>query len=241
MKVIECAQGTPEWLAARAGKVTASKVADILAKGKNGGESASRRDYRMQLVCETLTGQPQELGFVSAEMRWGTEQEPFARAAYEVRTSRMVDQLGLVIHPAIDLGAASPDGITLDPQVEAALLEGLTEDECEKMRAIWMKKGMAPCEGLVEIKCPKTATHVGYLRAGVVPTDYQPQMLWQMACTGAQWCDFVSFDPRLPEGLQLFVIRFSRDEARVAAIEAEVKAFLSEVAKEVEELRGLAA
>ena len=241
MNIIDCAQGTPEWLAARAGKVTASKVSDIIAKGKSGGESASRRDYRLQLVCETLTGQPQELGFVSAEMRWGTEQEPFARAAYEVRTSRMVDQLGLVIHPIIELGAASLDGITLDHDLEAALLQGLNEEEREKMRAIWAKDGMAPSEGLVEIKCPKTATHVGYLKAGVVPADYQPQMLWQMACTGAQWCDFVSFDPRLPEGLQLFVIRFQRDEARIAAIEAEVRAFLAEVAKEIEELRGLAA
>jgi hypothetical protein len=212
-----------------------------MAKLKTGGEASARRDYRLQLVCEILTGQPSERGFVSAEMKWGTEQEPFARAAYEVRKGCLVDQVGLVIHPTIERGAASPDGLTLDQGIEDALLSGLNEDEQQKMRAIWAKGGMAPCEGLVEIKCPKTATHIGYLRAGVVPSDYQPQMLWQMACTGAQWCDFVSYDPRLPENLQLFVVRFKRDEARIAAMEAEVEAFLHEADKDVAELRGLAA
>lgn len=240
MNVIECAQGTTEWLQARAGKVTASRIKDVMAKGKS-GEAATRRNYRAQLVAETLTGMPQEQAFVSAEMKWGTEQEPYARAAYEVRTGRMVDQLGLVIHPTIELGAASPDGITLDHQVEANLLRGMNEEEEDKLRALWMKKGMAPCEGLIEIKCPNTATHLDYLIANEVPADYQPQMLWQMACTGAQWCDFISFDPRLPEKFQLFVKRFHRDEARIATMEAEVRQFLSEVAKTIEQLQGLAA
>jgi putative phage-type endonuclease len=197
MKAVYLEQGTPEWKAARAGKVTASKVADVMAKIKT-GEAASRRDYRAQIVAEILTGTPQDDIFINDAMRWGTEQEPFARAAYETTRGVLVDQVGLVIHPTIERGAASPDGL-VDP------------------------------DGLVEIKAPKTATHLSYLLAGEVPSQYQPQMLWQMACTGAQWCDFVSFDPRLPEDLQLFVIRFKRDQARIDAMEAEVLAFLTEV------------
>lgn len=203
MMVLNFEQGSQEWLQARAGRVTASRIADVMAKVKS-GEAASRRDYRAQIIAELLTGQPQEDGFTSKEMTWGTEQEPYARASYEVKTGAMVDQVGLVLHPSIDRGAASPDGL------------------------VGWDGENAP-EGLVEIKCPKTSTHLEYLMAGIAPSKYHPQMLWQMACTGAQWCDFVSFDPRLPEHLQLFVVRFPRDEKRIKEIEAEVQAFLGEV------------
>ena len=197
MKIIDFPQGSPEWLQARAGKVTASRINDVMAKIKS-GEAASRKDYKAQIVAEILTGTPQENGFKSAEMQWGNDQEPFARAAYEIATGAMVDQVGLVLHPTIERGAASPDGL------------------------------VGP-DGLVEIKCPKTATHLQYLVDGKVPTHYQPQMLWQMACTGRDWCDFVSFDPRLPDHLQLFIRRFNRDQKRIDEIESEVRAFLAEV------------
>lgn len=203
MKILDLEQGTPEWKAARAGRVTASKLSDLLAKGKGGAESASRRNYRAQIVAEILTGEPQDSGFTNAAMQWGTEQEPFARAAYEAETGAMVDRVGLVIHEAIERSAASPDGL-VD-------FNGMT------------------CSGLVEIKCPNTATHLDYLQDQKVPEAYKPQMLWQMACTGAQWCDFVSFDPRLPEHLQLFIVRFNRDDTAIASYESEVTTFLSEV------------
>jgi putative phage-type endonuclease len=196
MKVIDFPQGSQEWLSARAGKVTASRICDVMAKIKS-GEAAARRDYRAQIIAEILTGRPQEDGFINDEMRWGNEQEPFARAAYEVSAGVLVDKVGLVLHPRIDRAAASPDGLAGD--------------------------------GLVEIKCPKTATHLQYLLAGEVPSKYQPQMLWQMACTERDWCDFVSFDPRLPQTLQLFHVRFRRDESRIKDMEAEVIAFLAEV------------
>jgi hypothetical protein len=83
--------------------------------------------------------------------------------------------------------------------------------------------------GLAELKCPKTATHLGYMLAGEVPTKYQPQMLWQMACAEAEYNDFVSFDPRLPHHLQLFVVRMKRDDERIKAMEDEVRLFLHEV------------
>lgn len=196
MRIIDFPQGTDEWLASRAGKVTASRIADVMAKIKT-GESAARRDYRAQIIAEILTGKPQGDTFTNAEMQWGTETEPFARSAYEVAEGILVDSVGLVLHPTIDRAAASPDGLAGD--------------------------------GLLEIKCPKTSTHLQYLLDGVAPAKYQPQMLWQLACTERPYCDFVSFDPRLPSDLQLFKVRFERDDKRIAEMEAAVLAFLAEV------------
>ena len=203
MRVIDFPQGSAEWLASRAGRVTASRIADVLARIKN-GEAAARRDYRAQIVAEILTGKPQDSGFINDEMRWGVEQELFARAAYEVATDTLVDKVGLVLHPEIDRAAASPDGLAGD--------------------------------GLVEIKCPKTATHLEYLLAGEVPSKYRPQMLWQMACTERTWCDFVSFDPRLPQDLQLFKVRLDRDDKVIKEMETEVRKFLEEVDEVIEKL-----
>jgi len=205
MKITICEQGTPEWHAARAGRVTASPITNILSSGKGGGESAGRRNYRIQILTEILTGQATEPGYTSKEMAWGTEQEPYARAAYEVQTDTMVDQVGFVHHPTIERAGASPDGLIG-----------------------WVRADLPP-EGLTEFKCPLSATHIAYIIADEVPKDYQPQMLWQMACTGAKWVDFVSFDPRMPEGLQLFVKRFYRDEARIKEMTEAVLIFLAEV------------
>lgn len=196
-------QSTQEWLMERAGCLTASAIADMLAKTKT-SESASRANLRARLVAERLTGLPQE-SFSSPAMKWGNEQEPFARAAYEIKSGNLVDQVGLVMHPSIQFAGASPDGLI---------------DDC----------------GLVEIKCPNTATHIEYLLSGAPPKKYHPQMLWQMECTGRQWCDFVSFDPRMPESMQLFVARFERDDAALGEIRKEAIAFLSEVDDLIEQL-----
>lgn len=204
MKIIDFPQGSAEWLASRVGMITASRISDVMAKIKT-GEAATRADYKAQIVAEILTGQPQGSSFSNAEMQWGTEQEPFARAAYEIANDIMVDTCGLVLHPFIERGAASPDGLAGD--------------------------------GLLEVKCPKTATHLTYLLGGTAPTKYQPQMLWQMACTERPWCDFVSFDPRLPEDLQLFTARFMRDEARIKEMEREVLVFRGEVEALIKQLR----
>lgn len=204
MKVIDFPQGTEEWMAARAGKVTASKMECVLAKIKT-GEAADRRDYRAQIVAEILTGRPQDSGFINAEMQWGIENEILARGAYMSKKDTDVDPVGFVLHPTIERAGASPDGLA--------------------------------GEGLVEIKCPKTATHLTYLLDGKVPTKYQPQMLWQMACTERPWCDFVSYDPRLPVEHQLLVARMDRDDARIKEMEAEVLKFLAEVESTLDALR----
>ena len=188
-------QRTEEWFAARLGKVTASRVADVLAKIKS-GESASRKNYKMELVVQRLTGKQGE-SFTNAAMEWGTEQEPFARMAYEAHTGTFVKEEGFVDHPTIEGFGCSPDGIV--------------------------------GEGLIEIKAPNTANHIETVLENKAPSKYIPQMQAQMACTGAKWCDFVSFDPRVPEDLQLFVVRVERDQEYIDAMEVEVKQFLSEV------------
>lgn len=96
--------------------------------------------------------------------------------------------------------------------------------------------GLVGFDGLVEIKCPNTATHIRTLNGAAIDKKYMLQMQWQMACTEREWCDFVSFDPRLPDEMQMHVRRVERDDALLAEIEAEVTKFLDEVAATVAQL-----
>jgi putative phage-type endonuclease len=201
-------QRTEEWFAARCGKVTASRVADIIAKTKT-GYSASRENYLAQLVCERMTSKPAE-SYSNAAMQWGTDQEPFARAAYEANKDVLVEEVGFAIHPTIKDAGASPDGLVGE-------------------------------FGLVEIKCPNTATHIQTLLDQKVPEKYIVQMQWQMACTGRQWCDFASFDPRMEEGLQLFIKRVEYHPLYVAELEKEVINFLMDVEDKIRKLNKLKA
>jgi putative phage-type endonuclease len=197
-------QRTPEWFAARLGKVTASRVADVVARTKT-GYGASRANYMAELLVERLTGQQAD-GYESPAMRWGTEQEPFARSAYEFHRDTDVTTVGFIGHPTVPMSGASPDGLVGDT-------------------------------GLVEFKCPNTATHIETLLAGSIPQKYIDQMQWQMACTGCQWADFASFDPRLPESMRLWVERVPRDEKRIGELEAEVVKFLAELDSKLAALR----
>jgi putative phage-type endonuclease len=192
----EISQGSDQWFAIRIGKVTASRVADVIAKTKS-GYSASRDNYMAQLVCERLTGQKGE-SFTNAAMQHGTETEPLARAAYEALKDVLVDEVGFVPHPSIIMAGASPDGLVGD-------------------------------DGLLEIKAPQTATHIETLLSESVPTKYYTQMQFQLACTGREWCDFVSFDNRLPQELQLFVKRVPRDSMYIRLMEDEIVKFLNEL------------
>lgn len=198
-------QRTPEWFEARLGRVTASRVADMMARTKT-GYGASRANYMAELICERLTGKQAER-FSSAAMAWGTETEPQARAMFTLTTGLSVEETGFALHPEIaDLGA-SPDGLIGD-------------------------------DGLVEIKAPNTATHIETLLSETVPQKYVLQMQTQLACTGRQWCDFVSFDPRLPDEMQLFIRRVDRDDELIAEIEREARAFLAEIETKMSALRG---
>jgi len=196
-------QGTDEWFAARIGKVTASRVADVIAKTKT-GYSSSRDNYMAQLICERLTNQKGE-SFTNAAMQWGTETEPLARISYEVAQNVLVDEVGFIPHPRILMAGASPDGLIGD-------------------------------NGLLEIKCPNTATHIDTLLSETVPGKYNTQMQFQMACTDREWCDFVSFDNRLPTELQLFVKRVPRDNVFIRLIEGEIVQFIAELDDKINKL-----
>ena len=204
MTMVNLEQGSQEWLLARCGKVTASRVADIIAKTKS-GYSASRGNYLAELVCERLTGVPTDT-YKSAAMEWGTAQEPHARAAYEAVGGVLVQEVGFVPHPSIPDAGASPDGLV-------------------------------GVDGLIEIKCPYTATHIETMLSGKIPDRYNTQMQWQMACTGSEWCDFVSYDPRMPQNMRLFLARTVRDDLAIRAMETEVITFLQELSDKVAALK----
>ena len=193
-------QGTPEWHQLRLGKVTASRVADILAKTKT-GPSASRNNYLIELALQRVTKALEE-SYTNSAMEWGIQTEPQARVAYEVKTNNFVDQVAFIDHPTIANFGCSPDGLV-------------------------------GSDGLIEIKCPNSATHWSYIKDNAPPNKYFIQMQAQMAVTGAKWCDFVSFDPRMPERSQLLIVNVPRDPEFISSMEEEIKQFLSEVEVEV--------
>lgn len=197
-------QRTPEWFQARLGKVTASRISDVMARTKTGW-GAGRKNYMAELVAERLTGTRAE-GFVNAAMQWGTDMEPEARAAYEFYRDATVIEAGFELHPTIPDSGASPDGLVGD-------------------------------DGLIEIKCPGTAQHIETLLGGTVAEKYVLQMQWQMACTGRQWCDFISYDPRLPESMRMFCDRLKRDDDLIATMEKAVVDFLAELDRTVNSLK----
>ncbi len=199
-------QQSDEWFAARLGKVTASRVSDLMATTKS-GYSTSLANYMAELICERLTGQREE-SYTNGAMQWGTEKEPQARASYEFLQNATVLECGFVDHHSIPMFGASPDGLIGD-------------------------------DGLVEIKCPNTATHIEFLLTGCVPSKYVLQMQTQMACAGRKWCDFVSFDPRLPDDMQMFVKRVLFDQLAVSDIQDATVKFLAELDHKISQLRNM--
>jgi putative phage-type endonuclease len=198
-------QGTPEWHALRCGKVTASRVADVMRSGRGGAPSASRARYMGELVAERLTGTPYE-SFKSAEMQRGNDVEAEAVSAYAFICGAQCDRIAFVDHPSIEMSGASPDALIGN-------------------------------DGLAEFKCPASHTHIQTLLSDKIDGDYVRQMQWQMACTGRQWCDFVSYDPRLPTEMALYVRRLQRDDAAIAAMEIAVSQFLFETSMMVDDLK----
>lgn len=200
-------QRSSEWFAARLGCVTASRVKDVMASGKGGAPSASRKNYMMELLCERLTGRQGGMDLSrNAAVQRGVELEPFACMAYEADKGLIVVETGLVMHPSISRFGASPDGLVDD-------------------------------DGVLEIKCPNTATHIATMQSERHDPAYEWQMLAQMACTNRDWADFVSYDDRLPESLQYVCHRYERDFKRCREMEAEIKAFLEELDELEKEMR----
>ena len=203
-------QRTEEWFQQRLGKVTASRISDVIAKTKS-GVSTSRQNYLVQLVSERITGKKGD-SFVNQAMLDGIEREGAARAIYMLNRDVSVTEVGFFDHPVIKNSGASPDG-------------AVNAEEEGKYA------------GLIEIKCPIETTHTNTLMSKSVPSKYIPQMQWQLACTGAKWVDFVSYNPNFPMELQLFVSRVDRDDTYIGELEAEVIKFLEEVEQTILKLK----
>lgn len=199
--VHDAEQRSEAWFLARCGRLTASSAKDMLSTIKS-GEAAARRDLRVRLVCERLTGQPQEDAFVNDAMRRGTELEPEAFAAYEAVTGQMARRVGFLAHTE-HLAGGSPDGVIGD------------------------------FDGLVELKCPKSPTHFGYLKAGTVPAEHLAQITHLLWLTGCAYVDFLSYDPRFPSELQTFHVRVTAGDVDLKTYESKALAFLAEVERDL--------
>jgi putative phage-type endonuclease len=205
-------QRTEEWFQQRLGKVTASRISDVIAKTKT-GVSTSRQNYLVQLVSERLTGKKGD-SFVNQAMLDGIERESAARELYMLTRGTSVTEVGFFDHPIIKNSGASPDG-------------AVNAEEDGKYA------------GLIEIKCPIETTHTNTLMSKSVPSKYIPQIQWQMASVSpnVKWCDFISYNPNFPDTMQLFVARVDRDNAYIAELEAEVIKFLDEVDQTILKLK----
>jgi len=209
--VSEHPQQTPEWLADRAGRATGSRAAAVTAKVKS-GEAATRADYRVQLALERLLCKPCADDFSSDDTDRGNEREPFARMRYEIQTGITVQESPFVYREDIMAGCS---------------VDGFLDDDGRF--------------GIWEAKCPKSKTHFKYLVENRIPPTYVNQVLHNTLVTGAEFVDFVSFDPDMPEKLQLFVFRWERDEALIREYEIELLQFLAEVDATHKQISAMAA
>lgn len=201
-------QGSPEWAALRVGKIGGSRIADLLTEGRSGAESLTRRKYKNELIRERLTGRKLDT-YKTPAMQRGIDLEPMARAWYEVKYNTFVDQVAIVLHPSINGGQCSPDGI-----VEAT-------------------------NSLIEIKIPNPENHLdNILTGGKQLEQYYDQVQWQLACMPEkEFCDLVSYDPEMPDHLQGFVKRIYRDDEYIQTMQNAVIAFLSEIETIVNNLK----
>ena len=197
--VIDVEQRSPEWFAARLGRVTSTAADALLSKGRNGDESAGRRNLRVRLALERVTGRTvEDNSHQTRAMQAGAEAEPAAVALYEAATGLIIQRTGFLSHNALMAGTS---------------LDGHVGDFA----------------GLVEIKSPLPATHLDYLRTGTIPTDYMRQVIHALWLTGAEWCDWMSYSPAFPDELQTKIVRVSRAGVDLAAYDAELRRFLAEV------------
>lgn len=205
--ICDAPQRSPEWVAARLGRLTGSRAADMLATIQK-GEAAGRRNLRVQLVLERITNRSQDKAFVSAAMQEGIDREAAAYAYYEASTGQLLTRTGFLSHRTI-LAGCSLDG------------------------------HVGNFEGIIEIKCPLAATHLEYVKTGVIPGEYQKQITHGLWISGAAWCDWLSFHPDFPEPLQGKLVRVLAKDLDLAAYEAQAVKFLAEVAAEVATVEAL--
>lgn len=192
-------EGTIDWLKARVGLLTGSRMADAMSVLKSGDFSAKRKTLLRQILQERLTGFAVD-HYVTPAMQWGLDHEQEAKDEYEAASGNLIQKAGFALHPMIEFFGATPDGL-------------IDHDGC------------------LEAKCPTTDTHLEYFLAGKIPAEYKPQMVCEMLCHRRQWCDFVSFDPRLPKRQRLFIRRYQPTPQEFAEVESAAIKFLADVEK----------
>ena len=185
-------QGSQEWLDIRLGKITASRMKDVLTNGRAGKPSKTAESYMIELIAEQLTGESKPF-FENDAMRWGTETEPQARAMYELETGNDVEEVAFIIHS--EFIGVSPDGLI-------------------------------GADGMLEIKCPTTTTQIKRALSKSYHADYQAQIQAQLWVAERDWCDFMSFDPRLDCGAGLLIERVDRDDVFITKMEEKTAEFL---------------
>jgi hypothetical protein len=212
-RIINCEQNTPEWFDERRALVTSSIADVIFMQGRTkGSESVTKKKARVKLALEDITGRSLDGdGYRSADMEYGSKREPDARLAYEAQTGVLLETVGFIRCEDLAIGT-SPDGLIRDGE---------------------------RIEGGVELKCPTSPVHLDYLRGGVIPADYLPQMRHHLLVTGADWWDFVSFDDRMPDDLQLFIRRLWAKDAELPAYELALRGFLGEIQQEIASINSL--
>ena len=200
-------QGSKEWLALRLGVVTASETYNVIKKGRGGkGYSAARSTYMMQLVAEVCTAQSPTLS--GAPLRWGNDNEPLARDAYEAINFDIVDESGLIYKDELKRFGASPDGLVG--------FDGGIEIKCPFT----------------------TVVHLDTIFNGTIKPEYLTQMHFIMWVTGRQWMDFCSYDPRMigESTKRIHVIRVERDQSIIEEFEIEMPKFIIEMDMVLESL-----
>lgn len=201
---IDVAQNTDEWFQVRCGKITASRISDVLA----GGKGITREKYLCQLAIERLTNTPVRGGFKSRATEHGNAYENEALELYSLLNDVDIEKVGFACHPTLANAGCSPDALV-----------GI--------------------DGMVQVKAPDPHTHVGYCLSKQVPRDYALQIQWEMACTGRQWSDFISYDPDQIPRLRLLTIRIVRDGGLIRTLEQAAVEFDQEVNDLVTKLRTL--
>lgn len=209
--VIDCEQRSEDWYAARAGRLTGSAAYDAMKTIKSGAFGAGRKHQRMKLALERIIGKPQESPYLSLAMQHGIDKEPMALARYEAESGLILARPGFLQHTEVLAGCS----------LDAAIMNG--------DRIV----------GIVEGKAPESATHFEYLRTRTIPEEYQWQCVHNLWMSGAEWCDFCSFDDRFPEDLQYLCVRMHADAKAIRAYEIAALRFLAEVAEEVDEINKL--
>ena len=195
-------QGSEAWHKMRLGKITASRMKDVLSKGRGKAPSKTAESYMFELIAERLTGEAKPF-FENDAMRWGTETEPQARAMYEVEADVDVEEVAFIIKN--EWVGVSPDGLI-------------------------------GSDGMLEIKCPTTITQLKRALAGNFSEDYTAQIQSQLWVAEREWCDFLSFDPRLEGGASYLIQRVYRDEEYIDDMYKKVEAFVVQMKEALEKI-----